>query len=83
MNLSTHLAALDAAEAAPLTYRVDPRLIADAQALLDAGHIPVKRRMEVASAIRQAGELPFLAMEFDAAGVLLRAVGMAPEGLEG
>lgn len=82
MNLAAHLAALDAAEAAPITYQVDPRLIADAQAMLDAGQIPVKRRMAVAAAIRQAQELPLLAMEFDAAGVLMRAVGMEPEGLE-
>lgn len=83
MNLATNLAALDAAESAPLTYRVDQRLIADAQAKLDAGEVPVGHRMAVYAAIRQAQELPELAMEFDAAGVLLRAVGMVTEGLEG
>jgi hypothetical protein len=82
MNLATHLAALDAAESAPLTYRVSPSLIADAQAKLDAGEIPVKQRMAVSAAIRQAEEFPRLAMEFDAAGVLLRAVGIVTEGLE-
>lgn len=76
MNLSTHLAALDAAECSPITYRVNLRLIADAQAALDAGEVPVKQRMAVYAAIRQAQEFPKLAMEFDAAGVLLRAVGV-------
>lgn len=76
MNLATHLATLDAAESAPLTYRVSPSLIADAQAKLDAGEVPVGQRMAVYAAIRQAEELPELAAEFDAAVVLLRAVGM-------
>lgn len=76
MTLATHLAALDSAECAHITYRVDPRLIADAQAALDAGEVPVKQRMVVYAAIRQAQELPQLAMEFDAAGALLLAVGM-------
>lgn len=76
MTLATHLAALDVAECAPITYRVDPRLIADAQAALDAGEVTVKQRMAVLAAIRQAREFPKLAMEFDAAWVLLRAVGV-------
>jgi hypothetical protein len=79
MNLATHLAALDAAESAPLTYRVSPSLIEAAQAKLDAGEVPVKHRLAVSAAIRQATKFPRLTMQFDAAGVLLRAVGMVEE----
>lgn len=61
------------------THRVDPRLIADAEAEIAAGNVPRKDLMRVYAAIRQARELTVLAQQFDAESVLLRAVGFNME----
>lgn len=55
-----------------MTYTVDPALIAAVEARVP--DLPRRDRMGVYAAIRQAREFPKLALEADAAGVLLRIV---------